>query len=285
MPKHHDTSHRKGLRSGLGAASEKTKRVGNLGRICAALLCASLLLCIPELGYADAVAITSISFSNLGIDASSGTVQFLDVWSSQAFAQGQNSLGEIDQEFNSNTGSNSTITAAVTYAGASGTAVVAPLSGGASSYANIPGAINAEADSTGIGNLSNFFEITGGTGSVDVTFSVLIVSSNSVSTDQFGVLAYSENVFGLEVNGQPELTLDQLLEVGPSSSGSLTFNETLSTTVPLTFGTPYSFVVSEADSESQAIDTTPEPATASLAFIGLAALGAYIRRKRNQTSP
>jgi hypothetical protein len=241
------------------------------------------LLCIPELGYADAVAITSISFSNLGIDASSGTVQFLDVWSSQAFAQGQNSLGEIDQEFNSNTGSNSTITAAVTYAGASGTAVVAPLSGGASSYANIPGAINAEADSTGIGNLSNFFEITGGTGSVDVTFSVLIDSSNSVTTDQLGVLAYSETDFGLEVNGSPAIATYQVLAVGPSSTTSSTFAVTLSNTVPLNFGSTYS-LVAQADSESQAIDTTPEPATASLAFIGLAALGAYIRRKRTQTS-
>jgi hypothetical protein len=240
------------------------------------------LLCIPEVGYADAVAISSISFSNLQILVPTGdTVQFQDVWSSQASANAQNSNGEYDFQ----SSPPSSVSAAVTYAGASGTAVVVPLSGAASSYANIPGAVNVEADSTGAGYLSNFFEITGGTGSVDVTFSVLIVSSNSVSTDQFGVLAYSENVFGLEVNGQPELTLDQLLEVGPSSSGSLTFNETLSTTVPLTFGTPYSFVVSEADSESQAIDTTPEPATASLAFIGLAALGAYIRRKRNQTSP
>jgi hypothetical protein len=171
----------------------------------------------------------------------------------------------------------------VTYAGAAGTAVVAPLSGAASSYANIPGAINVEADSTGTGSLSNSFEITGGTGSVDVTFSVLIAGSNSVTTDQFGVLAQSETVFGLEVNGQPVLPFDQLLVVGPSSSNSSTFNQTLSNTVSLNFGTTYS-LVAEADSESQAIDTTPEPATASLAFIGLAVLGAYIRRKRIQTS-
>jgi hypothetical protein len=249
------------------------------------LLCASLLLCIPEVGYADAVALTSISFSNLQILPSTGTVQFQDVWSSQAFAQAQNSNGEVDSQFTPSTGGTSSITATVTYAGASGTAVVAPLSGAASSNASIPGTVNVEADSTGTGTLSNSFQITGGTGSVDVTFSVLIDSSNSVTTDQFGVLAETETVFGLEVNGQPALPpFDQLLVVvGPSSSNSSTFDGTLSNTVTLNFGTTYS-LVAEADSESQAIDTTPEPATASLAIIGLAALGACIRRKRTQTS-
>jgi hypothetical protein len=257
--------------------------VGNLGRICPALLCASLL-CIPEAGYADSVAISSVSFSNLQIVPASGTVQFLDEWSSQAFAQGQNSLGEVDNQFSSTSGGTSSITAAVTYAGASATADAVSLSGTASSSTNILGSINAEADSTGIATLSNFFEITGATGPVDVTFSVQVAGSVGASADQFGVVAQTDTSFDVDLNGLPVGSFYQFLVLGPNSSGSSTLNLELINTVPVGSGTPENVTVTALSDSGPTVDQSPEPPTASFAIIALAVLGAFIRRKRTLTS-
>ena len=281
MSKHHDTYRGKGLRPGLAAASEKTKIIGNFGPVCAWLFCISLL-CFPGAGYSQSDAISTISFSNFELLTSAGSVQYEAVWGSQAFAQGQNSLGQIDQEFASTTGGTSSIGATVTYATASALANGVSLSGAASSNVSILGA-TAQAISTGIGTLSNTFEITGGTGSVMVTFSVQIVGSESVATSQLSALAQTQTLFAVQVNGLPVLTFDPTLSVGPGSSASNSFDETLSITMPLNFDTLYSLTV-VADQESEVISTTPEPSTACFAFIGLAVLGAYIRRKRTQTS-
>jgi len=245
-------------------------------------LLASLFFCIPGVVYADSIAGSDISFSNLQITASAGTIQFQDVWTTQAFAQAQNSLGGLASQFNSNNGGPSTASAAVTLASASGNAAVAPLSGAASSNATIPGNMNAQAISTGTGTLFNFFEITGGSGSVNVTFSADIAGTLDVMTDQTGLLASTETIFGLQLDGAPILFFDQPLSVGPNSSASTAFSKNLSTMVSLDYGTVY-YVVAQADSESRAINT-PEPATASLLFSALLGVAGYVRKRRGQTA-
>jgi len=241
-------------------------------------LFASLFFCIPGVVYADSVAISNISFSNPQITASAGTIVFADPWNTQAFAEAQNSLGEHDKHFDSHTGAPSKATATVSYAGATGKADVAPLDGAASSYATlVPNDPIPEADSKGRGTLYNFFEITGGTGSVDVTFSADIAGALLVATDDDGLLAQTETIFGLELDGQPILFFDKLLSVGPDSFASAAFGKTLSTTTALNFDTPY-FVLAQGDSESVAV-LTPEPPTALLLFSALLGAAACVGKK------
>jgi len=54
--------------------------------------------------HATAIATSQISFSNLQIVPASGTVVFLDQWTAEAFAQAQNSLGELVNQSDSSTG-------------------------------------------------------------------------------------------------------------------------------------------------------------------------------------
>jgi hypothetical protein len=260
-------------------APPKTVKRGleKLPSIAASLLFASLFFCIPRVVYADSIAISNISFSNLLITASTGNVQFQGAWTSQAFAQAQNSLGELDSKFSSNTGVGSTATATATFANASGSASVAPLSGATSSNASILGA-TAQALSKGTGTLFNMFEITGGTGSVNVTFSTDIAGMLDVKTNQSGLLAQTESTFALQLDGLPILFFDSLLSVGPNSSASLPFSQTLSTIESLNFNTPY-LVLAHADPESQVINTVPEPPTASLLFMALLSVTALVRKR------
>jgi len=276
-----DMRHCKVLITSLRKEGEKSKK---LSSVAAKLLWASLFLSLPQVVYADAMATSTISFSNLVI-TSTGKIQFQNPWDAQAFAQAQNSLGGLDSEFASKSGGNATISAAVPLASASGNAAVAPLGGGASSQAIIPGDLNAQSLSTGTGTLFNSFEITGGTGTVAVTFSVNLAGNLLVMTDPLGLLAQTETIFALQLDGAPILPFSSSLTVGPSSSASMTFGPTLSTTLPLKFGTPYS-LVAQADSESQAINI-PEPPTASLLLTGLLAAllrtAAGVRKRRTQT--
>ena len=276
MSAHDHTPQRKVLQTPLNRGLERFSLVSAL------LLSASLLLCIPGVGYADAVALNTISFSNLQIIASTGTVQFQGAWNSQAFAQAQNSLGGLDSQFVSNTGGPAMVTATVLFASASGTALVASLSGAALSNASLPGNINAQALSTGTGTLFNFFEITGGTGSVNVTFSADLAGMLDVMTDQSGLLARTETIFTLGLDGQPILFFDSPLLVGSNDHASLAFAQTLSTTLSLNFNTPY-LLFAQADSESQAINI-PEPPTIALGFTALLGLAACVRKKRTQTA-
>ncbi len=242
----------------------------------ALLACVSLLACLSNVARADVLATADLSFSNLRVSAASGTVQFLDAWSSAASARAQNSLGELDSETTSNTGAPSTAAAMVTHASASGTAAVSPLSGSASSSIHIPGAVNAAAMSTGTGTLLNRLEITGGSGPVAVTFSADISGQQEMQTDPYGLLALTEVLFNLQVAGNAVLFYDTLDSVGPNSFLLTPFTLTLSSTISLDFDTPYSLNV-EAEATSRGIDSIPEPSTAWLWFTALVSIGVYGR--------
>ena len=63
---------------------------------------------------------------------------------------------------------------------------------------NLPG-INNQADSTGVGDLFTTFTITGGTGAVDVTFTMDLSASQDGTTDAFGYVRRNELVATLTV--------------------------------------------------------------------------------------
>ena len=249
----------------------------NLSRQLALLLFAALGLLTPRWVYATAIANSTIAFSNLQITPSTGTIIFLYDWTAEAFAQAQNSLGQLAQQFDSSFGGAAAANATVTFATSAGNASATNLTGSASSSVNIPGTTTAQALSVGHGTLFNFFLITDGTGDVDVNFSVDLTGNLNVFTDAFGQLAQTETIFALELEGNPILFRDDILSIGPSSSSALAFSQALQDTRTLQFDTPY-FVLAEADSESQAINI-PEPSTVTLMLAGLITLTRYIRRK------
>ena len=108
--------------------------------------------------------------------------------------------------------------------------------------------------------------ITGGTGTVDVAFSVDLTGNMSVFTDECGLFADTEVIFGMELDGSPVLFFWDFLHIGASDSDARSISETLSTTVSLEFDTNY-FLYLETDSESEAA-AVPEPSTGILLFFG-----------------
>jgi hypothetical protein len=224
--------------------------------------------------WASALADGRYSFSSLSITPSSGSVVF-GVWTANAFAQASNSLGELESSFDS--GASAAASAFVTWADASGAGVGAAQTGDSSAVANIPGCILAQASSTGRGSVAGSFEITGGAGAVEVAFSVALTGFQDLLTDACGLLAESEIVFALEVDGSPVAVSSHLVSIGPNSAETHSYAETASGTATLEFGQVYSLLL-EVDSESRVVNT-PEPATGAIVFLLMAA-GFQLRRSR-----
>lgn len=258
---------------------------GKRFRAFAVLLVAGILLFTPRSVSATAIAFSEITFSNLEISPAAGAVQLLGPWRVQAFTQAQNSRGELAPVFDPDLDGDGMVNAdaMVTFAKGHGEAsapAVPPnlnVTGSANSSVNIPGTTVAQASSVGRATLFNSFTITGGTGDVQGDFSADISGLLNVFTDRFGVKAETETTFTLELDGTPVLFRHDPLSVGPNSSRSLPFSESLFATRTLQFDTPY-FLLAEVDSESSATNI-PEPGTLVLLLTGAGVLAGYARRR------
>jgi hypothetical protein len=253
------------------------------------LFAALSALAFPPQSSASALADSNIGFSNLQITPASGTLQLLGNWAVDAFAQAQNSLGEQLPDYQaSGTGGPVSADAAVTWAADHGDATAPvtpdlPVTGHASSLANVPGCPPNWASSQGSSSFANTLQVTGGSGSVSVDMSADISGLLHVFTDACGVRAETQLIFSLEIFGLPDvgggpqnplvLFSSQYLRVGPNSQISLPFGETLAGSATLEFDKAYGFLI-QLDSESYAI--VPEPATAALLLPGLA----WLARRR-----
>ena len=250
---------------------------------------AACLLGAPLQVGATAIASSTLDFNHLAITPAAGTFSLDGVWSLEAFAHADNSLGEIDEQFTpGNSPGMVSASAAVTWASANGAARApnAPpdlvVAGSASSTVKIPGYGPASASGNGRGTLFNSFTLTGGGPSVSVTFEIDIWGLIDLLTDSFGVFARSETIFTLAVDGEVVLFDDRPREIGPNSGLIEPFAERLMNTVTLASvdadGMPLSHsLILEADSESRAL-VIPEPPIALLVVAGLGALAAARRR-------
>jgi hypothetical protein len=239
----------------------------NLSRRLVLLVFIALGLLTPPNLHATAIAFSEIFFSNLQIIHPAGTdLVFLNTWTAEAFAAATNSTSQ----FNSSVGGVAKADAgkiAETFAEGHGFASALDITASAESDGNIPGTTTALALSKGIGDLFSSFMIVGGVGLVDVSFSVDITGSLDVFTDAFG-LAEADTIFALEVDGSPVLFDFKLLSVGPSSSDSLAFSESLFGTITLSFDTT-SFLFVSLDSEVTVTNKVSEPSTLALMLAGL----------------
>lgn len=253
-------------------------------RFASALLLFSLCLCVPQPVAATAIGSSTIGCSNLAINPAAGSLTLSGVWSLQGFASANNSLGQSDAQFNSaSSPGTASATAAVTWGTASGsaTALGDPPSlnvlCNASSSANIPGNGSAAAFATGLGTLSNSFTLSG-TAPVNVQFAIDLTGALQVLTDALGLLAGTETIFSLQVDGNQLLFFDLPLLIGPGQTLSQSFDTRLSNSIMLDPGVSH-FIYLEVDSESQA-QTRPisEPGSTGLLLTGLA-LGLFARRR------
>ena len=244
---------------------------------------ACLLLLLPRRAAADATASCTLAFNNLTIAPSAGTVVFAGTWTAESFSQAQNGLGELSQQYVSTNGATASTDATATFAAGHGDASPLTLSGTASSSSIIPGSNPQQAISEGQPDVYNSFMITGGTGTVNVAFSVNLTGLLNVSTDSYGSNAQAETIFNLTVDGNSTLFSDNLLSMGPNSTQSLPVFTTLSNVIPLQYGTSY-FVFAQPDAETMAV-TIPEPSALVLVLAGcsILVLGTTSRRRRRST--
>jgi hypothetical protein len=246
------------------------------------LVLLGVALLTPATAGALAITSGSLTISNIQITAGAGTV-VIDLWTAQASATANNSLGESAGQFDStaiNSGTTAQADATVTWANSHGTANLSNLTATGTSAIILPG-INNQTDSSGVGDLFTTFSITGGTGAVDVTFAMALAASQDGTTDGVGSVTRNELVASLTVDAisDPVLFFDSLHTLGPNSTFSDTQAPTLANTATLMFDTPY-FMFIEADSEANAMNV-PEPGTlALLALSGMAMMVSGAARTR-----
>lgn len=207
--------------------------------VCLSLIFTALCLSQVQEAGATAIANSDLSFFNLQITPQFGAIDLLFDWELEAFAEAKNSLGELDQDYDfSLSGGTVSADAMVTWADGHGDAS-APIffppdlsvTANANSNVNCPGCDPKAASSLGRGSLLNEFVITGGLGTVDVDFSANLLGDLYVFTDECGLFAITEVIFGLELDGNPILFHHDLLAIGPNSSDRLPVSEALFTTI------------------------------------------------------
>jgi RHS repeat-associated protein len=241
-----------------------------------ALLFSASFLLVSFQARATAEATSQLSYNGLFISPSGGIVSLTSNWQASAYAQ-----AGVNSQYN--TGGSPFATAAGDFSIATGSASVPGLPsinvfGGAVASNSIFGQLDASDQATARSTVWNDgFMITGGSGSVNTTFSINISGLLNLFTDTYGQSADAETVFTLQLNGNPVLFNDSLLSIGPNQSQALPISTTLSDSITLQYNTTYQLLI-EADTESSVLNV-PEPGIGALAIL-FAAIAFVFWRKR-----
>ena len=245
------------------------------------VLLLGLLLGTSSSAYADALSITSMTLSNFQVVPTSGTIMFF-LPRNQALARATNSLNQESlQIVVTESLTTAQASANVTFASASAVADPVNSSGSQNSNATLSGC-NCEAFAVGQTVLQQSFIITGGTGNVDVLFSGLLVMSQTLLTDEFGLVAGSNVLVGIHLGSSSIFpTIFSTLTIGPNGSLVSNIEQQLSQILTLQFNTEYRFDLTlSANSRvvNQAPGEIPEPATVVLLVSGLASMAGFVRK-------
>lgn len=254
----------------------------SLSRLFVHILLLGLLLGASSTAYADAISISSVSFSNLQITSAAGTVVFTPTGAS-AVALATNSLGQTAPVMSS-TLPIAQASTAVLFASSSSVANTTTFSSEAHSLVTLTGC-TCEASSAGQGNLSGTFVITGGDGNVNVNIGALFTTMQSVMTDQFGTFSQSQVITTLTLDGVAIFDVTNIVNIGRNLSDEETALHQISEAVSLQFNVPHTISI-HIHAGSLAGNQVPEPATAVLLFSGLGFMAGFVRkRKKTSTTP
>jgi hypothetical protein len=245
------------------------------------ILMFGLVLGASSTAYADAVAIASISFTNLQFTPTAGTALFAPTGAT-ARAQAANSLGENVMN-SSNTVPNATANATVTFANASATANTTNRTLNSASLSSV-GACTCIASSIGEATLTGTLVVVGGTGNVDVTISGLIAALGQATTTQSGLLAEAEVLFNLTVNGVSVFSTEFVTGViGPNQTVQVPLSQQLAQVITVQFGAVNTIGIS-VSSRTLAINEIPEPATMILLVSGLGFMTGVLKKRRKSAA-
>lgn len=237
-----------------------------------------VVLTVPIDANALVVTDNTLTISSISITPSVGTAS-LDPWTAEASATVDNSLGQSAGQFDSSLGL-AAANAAVSFVTAHGQADALAVTANASSAINLPGILN-QAEATGLGNLFTVFTLSGGSGDVDVTFSMHLEGLQHGFADAVGSIRNNELIASLELEGEVVLFRDSILSGGPRFADTTDiFSTTLSDTRTLTFDTRY-FVFIQADAESNGINRIAEPTGLALILAGLGWLACFRSRRES----
>ncbi len=248
------------------------------------VLLVALLLGTASSAYADAISFTSLTFSSFQIVPTSGTIVF-SLPRTQALARATNSLGEESLELVVSESPIAVQLANASVSFASGFAIADPLNfiGSQNSNAMLSGC-NCEAFGVGQTVLQKTFVITGGTGNVDVTFSAVLLTMQTVMTDEFGTFAGSNVLAGIHLGSSSIFpTLFSVIEIGPNDSRVSNIEHQLSQVLTLQFNTVYRIDVSLSANSTvvnQSPAEIPEPATMVLLVSGLGFMAGFVKKRR-----
>lgn len=237
----------------------------------------ALLFGASSTAYADAIAITSVSVSNIQFTPAVGTATFT-LTGASARAQAGNSLGE-NQDIVSQMLPVPQAAANVTFASSSGMAntTTNSLSGIASISV---GGCNCSAGAFSQGILTGTLVVLGGEGNASVTISGLLDGLTHLETDQFGVYSEVGWLFDVTVNGVSVFSIDFInTRTGPNNLALTQFTQQLSRVITLQYGAVNTIGI-RLSPNALAINEVPEPATVVLLISGLGFMTGVIRKRR-----
>lgn len=243
------------------------------------VLLLGLLLGTASSARADALAITSVSV-NVQIVPTSGTIVFsLPEFSpgTTAFAFAENGFGDESRD-ESESLTRSEASANVTFASATAVSDFTNLSFNANSNVMLSGCL-CSAESVGQTFLLENFMIVGGTGLVNVNFSALLLTMQTLITDQSSLFAASTTLIGLHVSDVRSFSFDDNLRIGPDDAAAVEIERRISEILTLEFNKEYSLLIIVSGNSRAAQNEIPEPATVVLLVSGLGFMTGFVRKR------
>jgi hypothetical protein len=247
------------------------------------LIACVALWCLSPDAQASVIVSSSLSLTQLQILPAAGSVQIISPFNASAFTQVFDSLGGVDQDYNSVDDGATSANSSTTLVSSNAAASAVGLTVSTSSSLLIPQATASAGTEPGspYGLLQGFFQIVGTTGPVSVELTATLNEIQSLSTTGFGHSATAEATFSLllpDISGSPILFFDDPLAIGASGFMADSSSPKLTAAVTLQANTEY-YLLAETESEIKGTSMTPEPSSVSLSFVGLCALVLFLRRR------
>jgi len=244
------------------------------------VLLLTLLLVTASSAYADTIAITTVNLSNLQIIPTSGTVVLSTPQGPQTAASAA-AINTFDEEGgDSESGpTHSEASFSITLATVNSLADFSTRTLSANTNVTIPGC-RCEAETEANAVLRLAFTIVGGTGPVDVTFSALTQTLQTLVRDQFSTFAVSEARITLNVIGVQSFSFDSRLRAMPNEVITLEVQRLLSEVVTLQFNQEYTLLVGLNAVSRAGSNEVPEPATVFLLLSGLGFTAGVVKKRR-----